>query len=380
MVTRRRLTTKAYVVDKVGAPFVLRDVVVDEILPDEVLVDIKYTGFCHTDAVVQSGGMPVNGFPVVLGHEGAGVVRQVGSAVADKSLKPGDTVLLSFNTCGECDDCRAHHNGSCHRMAELNFINKSRPRAPYSLPDGTPVQGQFFGQSSLSKLAIAAEKSIVKVDAKIEDLAYLAPLGCGYLTGAGTVFNILRPDATQKLAVIGLGAVGLAAMLAAKVLGVQAIIAVDILEKKLETAKQLGATHVINSGVVTDLNEGIRQVYPDGVDFILDTTGVETLLTASVAALAHNGTLALVGVSKPTANIEVNAMDLLMNEKRVVGVIEGDSDPQQLIPQLAKLYEEGKFPIDKIAKVYDATALDQVIEDLKKGTVVKPVLSWDKTN
>lgn len=345
------ITTKAYVVSSKGSPFVLQDVTLDGVQENEVLVELKYTGICHTassttslffrheqqliyfqDIVVRDGGMPIGGYPAVLGHEGVGIIREVGAAVKDKSLAPEDTVLLSFHTCGQCRSCEERRLGGCPHMTEVNFINTARSgdskKTPISLPDGTPVHGQFFGQSSMSKFAIVTEDSVVKVDAQPEDLQFLAPLSCGYLTGAGTVLNVLKPRLTERIAVLGMGAVGLAALAAAKAVGVETLVAVDIFDSKLEKAVCLGATHTINSKEFADINAGIRSIFPDGVDKIIDTTGVAALLNSSLKALGHEGTLALVGVPPPTALLQVNALDLLLSCKKIVGVIEGLSDPK----------------------------------------------------
>lgn len=328
------LGTKAYVVAERGAPFILQDVFLDEIQPSEVLVEILYTGICHTDIVVQQGGMPIGGYPCVLGHEGVGIVKQVGADVENASLRPGDTVLLSFHTCRDCSACKDGRLGSCPQMTATNFINTARrgpgAKSPIFLPDGTPVHGQFFGQSSLGKHAVVAEHSVVKIDARPEDLQFLAPLSCGYLTGAGTVINVLRPQSHTRLAVLGMGAVGLAAMLAAKAIGVQEIIAVDIVDAKLRLASELGATHLLNSKGVTDLSSGIRSIFHDGVDQIIDTTGVAALLQQSFDALAHEGTLALVGVPNLAATLQVNALDWLLSCKRLIGVIEGSANPREV--------------------------------------------------
>ncbi|EED20608.1 alcohol dehydrogenase, putative [Talaromyces stipitatus ATCC 10500] len=382
------IDTLAYVVESKDAPFVLRTVVLDDLQPSEVLVEIKYTGLCHTDVVVQEGGMPIGHFPAVLGHEGIGIVKQVGTDVKDKNLKPGDTVILSFRSCGECKACLNDRHGSCPRVTELSFLSTARAdgSSPISLPDGTPVHGQFFGQSSLSKMAVVTEKSVVKVPAETSpaDLQYLAPFSCGYLTGAGTVLNEFRPDADSTIAIVGMGPVGFAALLTAKAIGVKNLVALDIVDSKLEIAAQLTGARTINnsSGSSTNasgesLSEKILATYPKGIDYILDTSGRAPLLQDSVKALAHGGTLALVGVPPPTATIEVNALNLLTSCKRIIGVIEGSANPKKVIPHLIELFNQGKFPVQQLTKIYPANRLDEAIEDVKRGKVVKVVLSWE---
>ncbi len=278
--------------------------------------------------------MPVGGYPAVLGHEGVGIVRWVGGDAPDDSLKPGHTVLLYFHSCCKWKACLAGQKGSCPHMTETNFINTARgpgSKSPISLPDGTGVHGQFFGQSSLSKLAIVTKKCLVRLDASPIELQYLAPLGCGYSTGAGTIINVLKPKVDESVAILGMGAVGLAALMAAKALGVHQIIAVDLLDSKLQMAGALGATQTINTSFYPDLKVAIRDVCPSGVDKIVDTTGAARLLEDSVEVLAHRGILALVGVPSPTASLNINALGLLLGCKQIVGVIEGAADPQVVI-------------------------------------------------
>ncbi|KAJ5214990.1 hypothetical protein N7468_010669 [Penicillium chermesinum] len=374
MAAPRDIHTKAFVVPALGSPFVLKDVILDEVRQDEVLVDMKYTGICHTDIVVQTGGMPIGSYPAVLGHEGAGIVQSVGSGV--KSVAVGDTVLLSFHTCGHCKACEADECGSCPGATEINFLKNARSgsdtRSPIRLADGTP--------SSLSKMAVVTEKSVVKVDARPDELKYLPPLGCGYLTGAGTVLNVLKPQQDESIMIIGMGAVGLAALMAAKALGVQRIIAVDLLDTKLQLASALGATDVINTAQSVGLETTVKNSMASGVNFVLDTTGVGMLLEASVKCLAHAGTLALVGVPSSQTNLSINALDLLVSCKRIIGVIEGRSNPHVLIPQLFQMFREGKMPIDRLAEIYPAQSLHIALQDLKSGQVSAPSTQYVSTS
>lgn len=337
----------------------------------------------------------------MLGHEGAGVVRRVGSAVKDKTLKEGDLVFLSFTTCNSCSHCQDGRKGFCRAFTEINFggvRGMSAAASPISFPDGKPIRGQFFGQSSMSKLAIVSEASVVKSPVGITeaDLAPLAPLGCGYLTGAGTVLNVLQPKPSSRFAVLGMGAVGLAAAMAARALGVETVVAVDIVDAKLELATSLGATHTLNTKRVSDLAQGLHEMFPDGVDYILDTTGVVPLLQSSVKALGHGGTLVIVGVASAGVSLNIEPLEFMVNCKRIIGAIEGSADPAkvskcphsssrgvdtdpcdlQLLPQLLDWYKNGKFPIDTLATVYDVDSLGQALEDLRNGKIIKPVIKW----
>lgn len=252
-------------------------------------------------------------------------------------MKEGDLVFLSFTTCDSCKPCQEGRKGFCREFTEINFGGVrgiSAADSPISSPDGQPIRGQFFGQSSMSKLAIVPESSIVKSPAAVgiteAELAPLAPLGCGYLTGAGTVLNILQPKPSTRFVVLGMGAVGLAAMLAARAQGVETVVAVDIVDAKLELATSIGATHTLNTKRVPDLAQGLHEMFPDGVDQILDTTGVVPLLQSSVKALAHAGTLVIVGVAPAGASLNIDPLEFMVSCKRVIGAIEGSSDPAQV--------------------------------------------------
>ncbi|KAJ6135375.1 Polyketide synthase enoylreductase [Penicillium capsulatum] len=403
MIPDRQIPTKAFVVDAPGASFVLPDVVLDEVRPHEVLVEMS-TGLCHTvctpslwvydstislwdtlfiDIVVQQGAIPIGEYPAVLGPEGAGMVRRVGSSVKDKNLAEGDQVFLSFTTCDSCHSCEEGHLGFCRQFMPLNFAGVrgiSAADSPISTKDGKPIRGQFFGQSSMGKLAIVSETSIVKSPAGLKitdaDMGPLSPLGCGYLTGAGTIFNVLKSRPSDSLVVLGMGAVGLSALLAARAQGVKNVVAVDLVDAKLELATSLGASHTLNTTQVPDLAHGLREMFPNGVDHVVDTTGVAPLLESSVKALGHAGTLVIVGVARAGSVVNIGPLDLMVNCKRIIGAIEGSSNPAVLLPQLLDLYKQGNFPIDKLAKVYDINSLDQALEDLHSGKVIKPVIKW----
>jgi Zn-dependent alcohol dehydrogenase len=295
--------------------------------------------------VVQNGAVPVGDYPAVFGHEGAGIVRRVGAGVKDKSLSEGDRVFLSFTTCHNCTPCKEGRHGYCSRFTEINFggvRGMSAADSPISSTDGKAIRGQFFGQSSMSKLAIVPETSVVKSPHALgvtdADMASLAPLGCGYLTGAGTVLNVLKPKPATRLAVLGMGAVGLAALMAARAQGVETVVAVDIFDAKLDLAASLGASHTLNTKQVPDLAQGLREMFPDGVDQILDTTGVVPLLQSSIKALGHEGTLAIVGVAPAGASLSIDPFDFMANCKHVVGAIEGSANPATVSDLLCSLW------------------------------------------
>ena len=278
--------------------------------------------------------MPVGKYPAVLGHEGAGIVRRIGASVKNKALKIGDVVLLSFHSCRQCSHCLDGQLGLCPDLTEINFggLRRSDASSPASLPDGSFLRGQFFGQSSFSKLAVVAEDSIVKCDVNSDDLSIVAPLGCGYFTGAGTVMNVLRPRNDTSILILGMGGVGLSALMAAKALGAKRIICVDILSSKLDKATTLGATDVIDSSRQSDMSAAIHKILGGGVEMALDTTGVARVIEQGIDSLSHAGTMALVGVPRPDQTIVIDPLKFLVSCKTLVGVIEAASDPAQASP------------------------------------------------
>jgi aryl-alcohol dehydrogenase len=343
--------------------FQFRDITLDEPKPDEVLVKIVASGVCHTDAVARDLGL--SPFPVVLGHEGSGIVEQVGENVA--TLKKGDQVVLSYASCGYCENCLTAHPSTCYNFNDLNFGGKMPDGTHRLHKDGEEVS-TFFGQSSFATYSVANKRNVIKVDDEV-DISLMGPLGCGILTGSGTVLSKLKPEFGSSIAIFGSGAVGLSAVMAAKITGCEHIIAVDIHENRLQLAKELGATHVFNSKEV-DVVEEIRKVTGPGLHYAVETTGV------SVHALRPLGTCAIVGV---TGEVTFNVQDEIMAEgKQLVGVIEGDSVPQIMIPKLVDYYKKGQFPFDKLVEFYDFEDIDQAFEDSKTGKTIKPILKIDQ--
>ncbi|KAL2177361.1 chaperonin 10-like protein [Thermothelomyces heterothallicus CBS 202.75] len=343
------LETEALVVHAPGGDFAMTPIVIQDLRPDELLVEIKYSGICHTDFWLQSGAAgPLVEFPAIPGHEGAGIIRAIGSEVKDKTLRVGDRVLLSFTACGDCTPCREEQFSGCADFAQLNLTGLRRPdgTTPAALRgDGRPVRSQFFGQSSFSRFSAVHEHCVVrypfpkgeeeeKEEEEEEDtLALYAPMGCGYQTGAGTILNIMRPRPEQTVAVFGAGSVGFAAIMAAAAVSVKQVIAVDLVERKLELAKEMGATHAINTAALqqgTVVDEIRRLTGGRGVDFAIDTTGVPSVVEKMLDCLAYGGTAASIGATPMEARISVDVGAFFANKKTWIGVAEGDSHPPKV--------------------------------------------------
>lgn len=356
---------QAAVTAEQGSDFEWQSVELAEPALGEIRVRIVATGVCHTDAVARDLGIAP--FPIVLGHEGAGVVEALGEGVS--GLEMGDHVVLSFAHCGGCGHCLTGHPTVCDTFNELNF-GGAMDDGSHRLAHGDESLATFFGQSSFATHAVVSARNAVKVDPEV-DLALLGPLGCGIQTGAGTVLNRLKPEFGSSLVVYGCGAVGLSAIMAASITGCRQIIAVDVHDSRLELARELGATHVIN-GQQEDTVERVREITGGGSQFAVETTGVPVVVRQSLQALKPLGVSAIVGVT-PEVTLDVHH-DLMAEGKSMIGVIEGDSVPRVFIPQLVAYYKEGRFPFDRLVKFYAPEQINQAFEDSKNGTTVKPVL------
>jgi aryl-alcohol dehydrogenase len=368
-----RIFGAAAIAKSKSAPLVVEQVTFALPMGDEVLVRISGTGICHTDIAVIEQHLPVP-MPIVLGHEGAGIVEQVGPDVT--TLAVGDAVILSFASCGVCGSCGRHEPAYCR---DFGLLNMSGRRADGSTPidsaDG-PVAGAFFGQSSFANYSLVQERNAVKVESGLP-LEILGPLGCGLQTGAGAVMRSLAVPAGSSLLVTGGGAVGLAAVMAAVIQGCTTIILSEPVAARRNLALELGATHVIDP-VGVDLAAAVRAIAPDGTDFALDTTAHLPVIEAAIAALARRGTIGLVGVPvNPATGVSVNMIALVGQGITVRGICEGDSDPQTFLPELIDHYRRGAFPIDRLVTKYPMSAINTAIADQKAGHCIKPVLIPD---
>jgi len=358
----------AMVVRQKGGPFEECQIEVDDPRPDEVLVRIVATGMCQSDLHIMNQRHPYP-LPAVLGHEGAGIVEKVGSGISD--LRQGDHVVLTFNSCGTCRNCCTGHQAYCLSLPALNFSGR-RPDGSCTLKcNGADLHGSFFSQSSFASHVLANRRNVVTVG-KTLPLQYLGPLGCGIQTGAGTVFNVLAPPKGATVAVFGAGAVGLSAIMAAKLMECSRIIAVDLVAERLQLARDLGATEVINSSDAVSFS---RLVGAADLDYAIDTTGVLHVIEAAISSLAIHGTCALIGSISKGATIKLELQH--MSRRTLTGVLEGDATPEILIPKLAHLFQQGKFPLDRLIRFYEFRDINQAVKDSVSGVTVKPILRFD---
>ncbi|KAF2825131.1 GroES-like protein [Ophiobolus disseminans] len=311
-----------------------------ELLEDEVLVRIVASGICHTDVALSMVPEDAPGFtpyPRVMGHEGSGIVERVGSSISH--VKAGDKVLLSFDFCGkdECRACADETPGYCDEFHTKNIFNVPHV---YEGENGKSTGGLFFGQSSFSKLALVKATSALNVQELVhdeEELKLFAPMGCGYQTGAGAVTELADVRERDEVAVFGLGGVGMSAIMAAKARGAKTVIGVDRVASRLDLARELGATHVINTAKFTaltvDLSKAIRDIAPRGTNAIIDTTGVIPIIDAGVQSLHPKGQMILIGIV------------------------------------------DGKLSLD-LAPLMTADDFEKALHDMHTGATIKPILLW----
>lgn len=354
-----------------GADFTLETVELDEPRADEILVRVAAVGVCHTDLVAREGAMPFS-MPAVLGHEGAGVVERVGSSVT--KVAAGDRVALTFRSCGQCDRCASGDPAYCYSMPVLNYIGM-RPDGSKALKQGdTAVSSNFFGQSSFATHALAYERNVLKLP---DDIPFeiAAPFGCGVQTGAGGIMLALACPPGSSVLITGGGAVGLSAVMGAKIQGCATIIVVEPHAARRALAAELGATHVVDPAADPDLVAAVRAILPQGVDHAFDTTGRPDTLAAIMAALAPKGVLGIVGIPPAGTPLPGDLGTVLTFGQTVRGIIEGDSDPDVFLPRLVAYWKAGQLPVEKLVRVFPFAEINAAIAAQHHGDCVKVVLS-----
>ncbi len=343
-----------------GVPMRIENLRLQGPRPDEALIRLAASGVCHTDIAIWESG---EAWPVVLGHEGAGVVQETGARVT--GVVPGDHVVLSYQSCGRCPQCLNERPAHCERFFEANF-GFARLDGSNALSGG--VRGHFFGQSSFATHALVTERNMVRVDKGLP-LRLLAPLGCGLQTGAGAVLNSLAVRPGRSVLVLGTGSVGLAAVMAARIAGAGPIIAVDRVPERLELAREMGATHTVTGGAQGDggdLAARVLAIAPGGVDHTVESSGSALLFRLALDLLAPEGSAALLtGAAAPAG---------LPGGRTARAVIQGDATPQRFIPEMIAHYRAGRFPFDRLVRFYDFGEINEAMADSLAGRTVKPVL------
>jgi aryl-alcohol dehydrogenase len=359
------------VLREAGAPLNLERATLAAPRADEVRVRVVATGVCHTDMVVRDQLFPTP-LPIILGHEGAGIVEAVGASVT--TVAPGDHVVMTYMSCGLCLPCETGHPAHCSHMHPLNFGGgrMDGSTATCGCGDGAAIHDHFFGQSSFSTYVVASERNVVKVS-KQAPLELLGPLGCGIQTGAGSVLKAMKVEAGASFVAFGAGAVGLAAVMAARVAGATTIIAVDVTPARLTLALELGATHVINSRE-EDPVQRIREITGGGANYSLECSGRAEVLRQAIDAITTLGTCGIVGATKMGTEVAFNINEVMIPGKRIMGIVQGDVVANAFIPVLVDLYLQGRFPFDKLCRFYSFEQINEAMSDSERGITIKPIL------
>ena len=352
-------------------PLVVEEVELDPPGPGEILIEIAAAGLCHSDLSTIENQRP-RPLPIVIGHEGAGIVRECGPGITD--LKPGDHVITVFaSSCGSCRYCaRGRPNicpsGNAARAAGSLVSGAKRLRRL----DGTPINHNS-GLSLFAQFAVVARRSAVKIDKDIP-LDDAAIFGCAVMTGAGAVINTARLQPGENVAVVGLGGVGMNALFAAVASGADRIIAVDTNPKKLEQAKEWGATDVFLAGN-DDCAAAVRDATDGGVDTVIETAGTIPAMQLAIAITARGGSTISAGLPNVNASVSYLHANLVSEEKSIRGSSMGSCVAERDIPRLLSLYRRGKMPVNKLKSgVVKLEEINEGFDRLSDGTVLRQML------
>lgn len=352
-------------------PLVVEEVELDPPGPGEILIEVAAAGLCHSDLSTIENQRP-RPLPIVIGHEGAGIVRECGPGITD--LKPGDHVITVFaSSCGSCRYCaRGRPNicpsGNAARAAGSLVSGAKRLRRL----DGTPINHNS-GLSLFAQFAVVARRSAVKIDKDIP-LDDAAIFGCAVMTGAGAVINTARLQPGENIAVVGLGGVGMNALFAAVASGADRIIAIDTNPKKLEQAKEWGATDVFLAGN-DDCAAAVRDATDGGVDTVIETAGTIPAMQLAIAITARGGSTISAGLPNVNATVSYLHASLVSEEKSIRGSYMGSCVAERDIPRLLSLYRRGKMPVNKLKSgVVKLEEINEGFDRLSDGTVLRQML------
>ncbi|MCL4103915.1 UNVERIFIED_CONTAM: hypothetical protein GTU68_034777 [Idotea baltica] len=363
-------TMKAVVVNALGE-FGTEDVTLDAPKAQELLIKMKATGVCRSDLSVINGTIPME-FPCVIGHEGAGIVEQVGEGV--QGFAVGDHVILSFVPfCGECNDCQQSRPNMC--TAGQLAGGKMLDGTTRVHRDGEDIDVMTL-LGCMAEYAVCADINVIKIDKSIPfDRAAL--VGCAVTTGVGAALNTAQVEEGASVAVFGCGGIGLSIIQGAKLAGASQIIAVDVADNKLDMAKNFGATHVIN-GMQEDAVAGIQALTNGGSDYAFEAVGNPTLMEQAYAAIRRKGTAVIVGLGKLTETMEINALLVSVHGKTLTGSMYGDANPPVDFPKLLDLYQKGELNLDDmVSATYTIDEAPQAFADMEGNVNARGVIVFD---
>ena len=339
----------------------------------EVLVKIAAAGLCHSDLSVIDGSRP-RPTPMVLGHEAAGVVAAVGEGVTDFIV--GDHVVMAFvPSCGHCLPCATGRPALCEPGARANGAGSLLSGARRLAFAAEPVN-HHLGVSAFAEFAVVAQESCVKVDSALP-LEHAALFGCAVLTGVGAVVNTARVPVGASVAIVGLGGVGLAAVIGAIAAGARRVVAVDVAETKRDYALRLGATDAVDAGA-PDAVQRIKDITGGGAEFCIETAGVVPALELAYAATARGGVTVTAGLPPPDRKLSIQAVSLVAEERTLKGSYVGSCVPRRDLPNFVALFLAGRLPVDKL--LTGRLRLDEINEGfdrLRDGVGVRQVVTFD---
>jgi aryl-alcohol dehydrogenase len=357
----------ALVVNGPGSGFVMETLTLNEPRRDEVMVRIEAVGVCHTDIGVAAGYLPNHPYPCVLGHEGVGTVEWVGDSVSH--VRVGDRVLLTGPRCGACAMCRRGEPAYCADADRLVFrCCRVDGSTGWARPDGQRVASHFFGQSSFATVVIANAAATVPI-VSVVPFHLAAPIGCGIVTGWGTVVNHLKVQPGDTVLTVGTGAVGMTALITAHHAGAK-VWAVDPISKKRDLAKSLGAEGTF---AAIDVEE-IRDVTGGGADHVVCSVGDLDTISASIAVAGRRGTIALIGGAPPGSRVAIDANDVLFEGKRIHGVRMGDQVAARDLPRIVALWEDGHLPLEQLVQTWPMRDIADALAAVSGGDCIKAVL------
>jgi alcohol dehydrogenase len=356
-------------------PVVIDEVELDPPGPGEVLVKVAAAGLCHSDLSVINGARP-RAMPMVLGHEAAGVIEELGEGADDLAvgdLAVGDHVVMVFvPSCGQCLPCMAGRPALCEPGAVANASGTLLSGARRLHMDGKEINHQV-GVSCFAERAVLDRHSLVKIDKDLP-LEEAALFGCAVLTGAGAVLNTAATPAGATVAIVGLGGVGLSALLAAAAIGASRIVAVDLLDSKLALARQLGASHTANAGDA-DCVEQIREATGGGVDFAFEMAGAVEAMDIAYRITRRGGTTVTAGLSPPEHDFRVQHVNIVAEERTIKGSYIGSSVPARDVPRFIDMFRQGRLPVDRLLS--ERVGLDDLnlaFDRLADGNTVRQIL------
>ena len=339
----------------------------------EVLVEMVGAGLCHSDLSVFDGSRP-RPVPMILGHEASGIVREVGSGVHD--FKPDDHVVFSFvPTCGHCIPCATGRPALCENGAKANLAGTLLGGDVHFRNHSGQNVHHHLGVSAFTQYTVAAQESLVKIDSSVP-LEKATLFGCALITGVGAVINTARVEPGTAVAVFGMGGVGLSSVMGAKLAGAYPIIAIDLLDSKLELARQLGATHTINAAQ-GDVIQAVKDLTGGGAHYAFESVGNEYVLAQAYRATRRGGTTVTVGLPGPTKMLSIPAVTLTAEERTLKGSFMGSSVPRRDIARLIQLYQAGLLPLDLlISRTITLDEINAGFDALAQGEAVRQVIRF----